>query len=52
MFINNNPRFCSLCIWKVSVLKIKTKNCVDEELTSESDTHTDSDTNNDNEEKF
>ena len=57
MFINNNARFCSLCIWKVSSLnileefqyvqeKIKTKNDIDEELKSESDTDTDTDTNN------
>ena len=57
MFINNNARFCSLCIWKVSspnILeefqyvqeKIKTKNDIDEELKPESDTDTDTDTNN------
>ena len=57
MFINNNSRFCSLCIWKVSppnILEeckyakenIKTKNYVDKELKSESDTDTDTNTDN------
>ena len=63
MFINNNARFCSLCIWKhhpqtfleeckYAQEKIKTKNYIDEELKSESDTDsdTDTDTDTDNEE--
>ena len=57
MFINNNARFCSLCIWKLSsqtFLECKykqqqqqqqqQKNSIDEELKSESDN--DTDTNN------
>ena len=61
MFINNNARFCSLCIWKASSInifrtcnygqeKIKTKNYIDEELKSESDNDNDNDTDTDNEE--
>ena len=52
MFINNNFRFCSLCIWKVSpsnVLEeckhakenIKTNNYIDKELKSKYDIDTD-----------
>ena len=57
MFINNNARFCSLCIWKLysqTFLECKykqqqqqqqqQKNSIDEELKSESDN--DTDTNN------
>ena len=58
MLINNNARFCSLCIWKLSsqtFLECKykqqqqqqqqqQKNSIDEELKSESDN--DTDTNN------
>ena len=58
MFINNNAKFCSLHIWKVSspnILegckyaqeKIKTKNYTDEELKSESDNDNETDTDND-----
>ena len=61
MFINNNARFCSLCIWKhhpqtfleeckYAQEKIKTKNYIDEELKSESDNYSDNDTDIDNEE--
>ena len=61
MFINNNSRFCCLCIWKVSspnifrriqICKknIKTKNYIEKESKSESDTGTDTDTDTDNEE--
>ena len=61
MFINNNARFCSLCIWKhhpqtfleeckYAQEKIKTKNYIDEELKSESDSDNDIDIDIDNEE--
>ena len=54
MFINNNSRFCPLCIWKISSQifleeckcvkeNIKIKNYIDKELKSESDSDTDSD---------
>ena len=53
MFINNNFRFCDLCIWKVSSTfleeckygkeNIKTDNYIDEELKSESDSDIDID---------
>ena len=54
MFVNNNFRSCSLCIWKISPQtfleeckyakeNIKTKNYIDKELKSESDTDTDTD---------
>ena len=51
MVINNNSRFCSLCIWKVSPPNeckyanenVKTKNYIDKELKSESDSNSDSD---------
>ena len=65
MFINNNAKFCTLRIWKVSspnILegckyaqeKIKTKNYTDEELKSESgnDNDNDADADTDNEEKI
>ena len=61
MFINNNFRFCSLCIRKVpstDILEeckyakenIKTKNYIDKELKSESDSDSDSDSGTNNEE--
>ena len=57
MFINNNSRFCSLCIWKISPQifleewkyakeNIKTKNYIDNELKSDSDSN-DSDSDSD-----
>ena len=65
MFINNNFRFCSLCIWKYHLQifleeckyaqeKIKTKNYVNKELKSESDTDndTDNDTDTDTDEQI
>ena len=62
MFINNNSRFCPLCIWKISppnILgeckytkeNIKTKDYIDNELKSDSDSNdsdSDSDKNNNN----
>ena len=65
MFINNNSRFCSLCIWKESPQifleecryvkeSIKTNNYIDKELKSESDSdsdnYNDNDSDSDNEE--
>ena len=58
MFVNNNSRFCSLCIrmyhpqtfleeCKYAQEKIKTKNYTDEELKSESDNDNETDTDND-----
>ena len=58
MFINNNSRFCSLCIWKSSPQifleeckyvkeNIKTKNYIHMELQSESDIGSDSDSDSD-----
>ena len=60
MFISNNSRFCPLCIWKISPQiffeerknskeNIKTKNYIDKELKSESDSNSnsDSDSNSD-----
>ena len=60
MFVNNNFRFCcTLCIWKIinpeifleeyKYVKenIKTKNCIDKELKSESDSNSDSNSDND-----
>ena len=52
MFINNNFRFCNLCILKILPQvfleeckyvqeKIKTKNYIEEELKSESDSDSD-----------
>ena len=54
MFIDNNSRFCPLCIWKIlpkifleeckyTKKKIKTKNYNDNELKSESDSDSDND---------
>ena len=58
MFINNNFRFCYLCIWKYHPQtfleeckyvkeKIKTNNYIDEELKSESDSDSGGDSDND-----
>ena len=58
MFINNNARFCSLCIWKVlsqtfleeckyAQEKVKTKNYTDEKLKLESDNNNDNDNDTD-----
>ena len=58
MFINNNSKFCPLCIWKISSQifleeckyaeeNIKTKNYIDKELKSESDSDSDSNNNSD-----
>ena len=56
MFINNNYRFHSLCIWKVlstfleeckyAKTSVKT-NCIDKELKLKSDSDSDSDTDSD-----
>ena len=59
MFINNNSRFFPLCIWKISPQifleeckyakgNIKTKNYIDKELKSESDSSSGSDCDSDN----
>ena len=52
MFINNNSRFCRLCIRKIFLEEckyakenIKTKNYIDKELKSEFDSDSDSGTN-------
>ena len=58
MFINNNSRFCSSCIWKISPQifleeckyvkeNIRTKNRIDKEIKSEFDSNSDSDSDND-----
>ena len=58
MFINNNYKFCSLCIWKYhpqifleeckyAKENIKTKNYIDKELKSESDSDSDNDSDSD-----
>ena len=58
MFINNNFRFCYLCISKYYpqtfleerkyvMENIKTKNCIDEELRWESESDSDSDSDYD-----
>ena len=58
MFINNNFRFCPLCIWKISPEiflekckyakeNTKTKNYIDKELKSESDSDSDNDSDSD-----
>ena len=63
MFINNNSRFCSLCIRKYHPQtfldeckylqeKIKTKNYIDQDLKSESDNDNDTDTDTDNDEQI